>query len=70
MAEAGQGAARTGAPRCVAQNSAATLPVAVVLRRSSDGHLFDAQAVSITACEAFVAGMVMQGYATAFRPCQ
>jgi hypothetical protein len=41
-----------------------------VLRRSSDGHLFDAQAVSITACEAFVAGMVMQGYATAFRPCQ
>jgi hypothetical protein len=70
MAEAGQGAARTRAPRCVGQSSAATLPVAVLLRRSSDGQLFDAQAVSIPACEAFVAGMVMQGYATALRACQ
>lgn len=70
MAEAGQGAPHTRAPRCVGQSSAATLPVAVALRRSSDGQLFDALTVSIPACEAFVAGMVMQGYATALGPCQ
>lgn len=70
MAEAGQGAPRTRAPRCVGQDSAATLPVAVALRRSSDGQLFNALAVSIPACEAFVAGMVIQGYATALGPCQ
>ena len=34
MAEAGQGAPGTQAPRCVGQNSAATLPVAVALRKS------------------------------------
>lgn len=70
MAEAGQGAPRTQAPRCVGQNSALTLPVAVALRRNSDGQLFHALAVSVPACEAFVAGMVMQGYATALGPCQ
>ena len=70
MTEAGQGAPRTRAPRCVGQSSAATLPVAVALRRSSDGQLFYAMAVSIPACEAFVAGMVVQGYATALGPCQ
>jgi len=70
MAEAGQGALRTGAPRCVGQDSAATLPVAVTLRRNSDGQVFDAQAVSITACEAFVTGMTMHGYATALGPCR
>jgi hypothetical protein len=70
MAEAGQGAPRTRAPRCVGQNSAVKLPVAVALRRNSDGQPFDARAASIPACEAFVAGMVMQGYATALGPCQ
>ena len=70
MAEAGQGAPRMRAPLCVGQSSAATLRVAVPLRRNSDGQPFEAQAVSIPACEAFVAGMVMQGYATALGPCQ
>jgi hypothetical protein len=69
MAEAGQGAPRTRAPRCVGQSLAATLPVVVAMRRSSDGQQFDAKAVSTAACEAFVAGMVMQGYATALGPC-
>lgn len=70
MAEAGQGAPHTRAPRCVGQNSAAMLPVAVALRRHSDGQRFEALAASIPACEAFVAGMVMQGYATALGRCQ
>jgi hypothetical protein len=70
MAEAGQGAPGTRAPRCVAQDFAPTLPVAVALRRSSDGQLFDAQAASIPACEAFVSVMVLQGYATALGACQ
>jgi hypothetical protein len=70
MSEAGKGAPRTQAPRCVGQDSAAMLPVAVALRRSSDGQLFHALAVSIPACEAFVAGMSIQGYATALGPCQ
>jgi hypothetical protein len=70
MADAGQGAPRTQAPSCVGQNSALTLPVAVALRRNSDGQLFHVLAVSVPACEAFVAGMVMQGYATALGPCQ
>jgi hypothetical protein len=70
MAEAGQGAPGTRAPSCMGQNFAATLPVGVALRRSSDGQLFQAQAASIPACDAFVSGMVMQGYATAVGPCQ
>ena len=70
MAEAGQGAPQTRAPRCMGQSFAATLPVAVTLRRSSDGQVFGAQAASIPACEAFVAGMVTQRYATALGPCR